>query len=156
MIESMKIEDITKEAVTIRETASFKDALSLMVNRQTNSLLVVNADNALVGIVDVTDLLDAIVPEYLDNDTIAANFVTEEMFEESVTAATDMPVKEFMSTDIQPVHVKDSLMAIAETAIQHKTAQIPIVDQDNRPLGFVSRRGLKHMLALQLNIKDSA
>lgn len=152
----MKIKDIIKEAVIISEEATFHDAIELMVKKQTNSLLVTNEDGILVGEVKVSDLLDAIVPEYLDGDSIAANFATEEMFDEAVQNATLKPVSEFMTIDIQPVHVDDSLMSIAATAIAHQTAHIAIVDHENMPIGVVSRRGLKHILAKYLNIPDSA
>lgn len=152
----MKITDIIKDAVVINQESTFYDAVELMVKKQTNSLLVTDDDGILMGEIKVSDLLDAIVPEYLDGDSIAANFATEEMFDEAVKNATLKPVSEFMTVDIQPVHVDDSLMSIAATAIAHQTAHIAIVDHDNIPIGVVSRRGLKHILAKYLNIQDSA
>lgn len=152
----MELKDITKEAVLISEDATFVDALEAMVKQQTNSLLVVDKDGALTGEISVSDLLDAIVPEYLDGDSIAAHFATEEMFEEAVRDASVKPVSEFMAMDIEPVHVKDGLMAVAANAIAHQNARIPVVDDDNHPVGVISRRGLKHILAKFLNIKDSA
>lgn len=152
----MELKDITKEAVLISEDATFNEALRAMVQSQTNSLLVVNGDGVLTGEISVSDLLDAIVPEYLDGDSIAAHFATEEMFEEAVRDAAEKPVSEFMAMDVEPVHVSDGLMAVAANAIAHQNARIPVVDDDNRPVGVVSRRGLKHILAQFLGIKDSA
>jgi CBS domain-containing protein len=48
------------------------------------------------------------------------------------------------------------LITIAGTAIAHQTAHIPIVDHDNHPIGVISRRGLKHILAKYLGIKDAS
>lgn len=152
----MEIRDLTKEAVLISEEATFKDAIERMIRKQTNSLIVTNAAGELSGEVKVSDLLDAIVPEYLDGDSIAANFATEEMFERAVDDAANKLVKDFMTVDVVPVRVDDSLMAIAATAIAHQTAHIPVVDHDNKPIGVISRRGLKHILAKYLNIADSA
>lgn len=154
--ERMELKDITKEAVLISENATFTDALRAMVNQQTNSLLVVNEDGVLTGEISVSDLLDAIVPEYLDGDSIAAHFATEEMFEEAVQDASVKPVSEFMAMDLEPVHVSDGLMAVAANAIAHQNARIAVVDDDNHPVGVVSRRGLKHILAQSLNIKDKS
>ncbi len=151
----MEIQDITKEAVTISEEASFTEALSKMVSDQTNSLLVIDNDGKLVGEVGVTDLLDAIVPEYLDGDSIAANFATEEMFEQSVCDTAEKQVQFFMSRDFTTVNLSDGLMTIAATAIGHQRSRIPVVDADNRPVGVISRRGLKHILAKFLGIQDS-
>lgn len=152
----MEVKDIIKEAVTIAETASFKDAVSAMITGQTNSLLVINADGKLVGEVSVSDLLDAIVPEYLDGDSIAAHFATADMFKESVKDATDQQVQYFMSKDIDPVEMTDGLMAVAATAIARHQARVPVVDQEGRPVGIISRRGLKHIIADTLGIADSA
>ncbi len=152
----MQLQDIIKEAVTIDEQATFKEALALMVQKQTNTLLVTNAQGILSGVVSVSDLLDAIVPEYLDGDGIAAHFATPEMFEAAVSAAVNKPVHSFMATDIGSVEEDDHLMTVAATAIAQRSARIPVVDADNRPVGIVSRRGLKHILASRLGIDDSA
>lgn len=152
---SMEVKDITKEAVIITENASFKEALKKMVDYQTNTLLVVDDEGKLSGEVSVTDLLDAIVPEYLDGDSIAANFATEEMFDEAVQDAAEKEVQFFMNRDLSAVDLSDGLMNIAATAIAHQRARIPVVDADNRPIGIISRRGLKHILAQGLGIEDS-
>lgn len=152
----MELKDITKEAVLVSQDATFREALERMVKEQTNSLLIVGEDGVLVGEVGVSDLLDAIVPSYLDGDSIAAAFATEEMFKEAVREASDRPVSDFMSSDTEPVRADDGLMAIAASAIAQGRARIPVVDHDNRPVGIISRRGLKQIIASYLGIKDSA
>lgn len=152
----MEVKDIVKEAVCISETASFKEAVVAMINGQTNTLLVTDGDGKLVGEVSVSDLLDGIVPEYLDGDSIAAHFATAEMFEEAVKDTSDKQVQFFMSKDYDPVQMTDGLMAIAATAIAFDRARIPVVDGDGRPVGIISRRGLKHIIAHTLGIEDSA
>lgn len=151
----MEIRDLTKEAVLISEDSTFRDAVALMVSRQTNSLLVINEDGALTGEVNVSDLLDAVVPRHLDGDHIEKTLGTEAAFAEAVQHTEELPVREFMNMDIEPVHVDDPLITIAATAIAHQTGHIPIVDHDERPIGFISRRGLKHILAKYLNITDN-
>lgn len=151
----MEIKDIVKPAVTIPESATFRDAVSEMIEKQTNTLLVVSGEGTLVGEIGVSDLLDAVVPSYLDGDSIAAHFATEEMFKEAVSDAELKPATEFMATDLSPLTLNDSLMTVASIAIAQRRARIPVVDEDNRPVGMVSRRGLKHILANYLNINDS-
>lgn len=151
---TMEIKDITKPAVTINENATFESAMKAMVNSQTNTLLVINDEGVLVGEVSVADLMDAIVPEYLDGDSIAANFATEEMFSEAVIDSKDDMVKDFMNSDISSVDMDDSLMAVASIAIAYRRARIPVVDADNNPVGIISRRGLKHIIAQYLGIED--
>lgn len=152
----MEVRDLTKESVLISEDASFREAVEQMVKRQTNSLLVVNEEGELTGEVNVSDLLDAIIPMTLEPDAALGSLSTEEGFKEAVKNAEYTAVSDFMSTDVQPVFVDDSLLTLASTAIAHQTETIPIVDRDNHPIGVISRRGLKHILASYLGIKDSA
>ena len=152
----MEVKDIVKEAVIIGQDASFKEAVSKMISEQTNTLLVTDEEGKLVGEVSVSDLLDAIVPEYLDGDNIAAHFATEEMFEEAVKDATEQQVEFFMNHDFSAVEMTDGLMTVAATAIGHQRARIPVVDSEGRPIGIISRQGLKHIIAKTLGIKDSA
>jgi len=150
----MDVKDITKDAVLISEEATFTDALRKMITEQTNTLLVVDTDGALCGEVGVTDLLDAIVPEHLDGDSIETNFATTEMFQEAVKNAAEKPVHHFMSRDFTAVDLRDGLMAVTATAIGHQRARIPVVDSENRPIGIISRRGLKQILGQFLGIDD--
>ena len=151
----MEIRKLAKEAVLVNEDATFREAIELMIRRQTNSLLVVNEDGVLTGEVKVSDLLDAIVPLEIDADAVLTDLGTEEGFAKAVKDTEAMEVRDFMSVDIQPIYVDDTLISIAGTAISHQTAHIPIVDHDNHPIGIISRRGLKHILAKYLGIKDS-
>jgi CBS domain-containing protein len=152
--ELMEIRDLAKEAVVISEYSTFREALSLMVKKQSNAILVVDEEGKLSGELGVSDLLNAIIPDYLDPDKVLEELSTEAGFEKAVKGAADKEVREFMTVDIEPVCVSDSLLAIAGTAIAHGTQHIPIVDNDERPIGVISRRGLKHILAKYLNIKD--
>ncbi len=151
----MEVKDIVKPAVVISESASFREAVSLMVKEQSNSLLVTGDEGRLVGEIHMSDILDAIVPAYLDGDSIAEHFATDEMFEAAVREAEDTPVEMFMSTDISPVTMNDGLMTIASVAIAQRKAHIPVIDKDERPIGIISRRGVKHIIAHSLGIKDS-
>lgn len=81
----MNVSDITKEATIITESATFYDALKKMVQAQTNTLLVIDENGELAGEVSVSDLLDAIVPEHLDGDSIVSKFATEELFAAAVS-----------------------------------------------------------------------
>ncbi len=151
----MEIRDLTKEAVLISEDSTFEDALALMVSKQTNSLLVIDEDGKLCGEIGVSDLLSATIPDFLDPDKVLTELSTEDGFGKAVQNAAEKQVKEFMTVEMQPVHVDDTLLTIAGTAIAYGTQHIPIVDHDDRPIGIISRRGLKHILAKYLNIKDN-
>ncbi len=150
----MSTQDIMRPAVVINEDASFRKAVELMVKRQTNSLLVINEAGELVGEIEVPDLMDAVVPANLNGDEVLEHFAAPTMFEQAVKDAEDKRVGDFMTMDFVPVKADDSLIEIAATAIAHQRARIPVVDHDNHPIGVISRRGLKHILAENLGIAD--
>ena len=150
----MNLTDITKEARIIRDSATFRDALVSMVQDETNTLLVIDEDGTLVGEVGVSDLMDAIVPEYVNGDTMAENFATEELFTKAVKSAAEMTVSDFMNTDIESVGTDAELIEVAAVAIAHQKARIPVVDSENRPVGIISRRGLKRVLARALGLTE--
>lgn len=151
----MEVKDIVKEAVTVSQDASFKEALESMLTGKTNSLLVTDADGKLIGEVSVVDLMDAIVPDYLDGDDITAHFATDEMFKEAVSSAAETGVEFFMSKDFRTVTMDDSLMSVAAIALAHQRARIPVVDAENRPVGIISRQGLKHIIADYLGVSET-
>lgn len=152
----MEIRDLTKEAVLITEDATFRDAIQMMIVKQTNSLLVVDEDGKLVGEVSVSDLLNATIPDDVEPEKLLEEMSAEEGFGRAVQGASEKEVREFMSVDFEPVHVDDSLLTIAGMAIAHGSQHIPIVDHDDRPIGIISRRGLKHILAKYLDISEPA
>lgn len=142
----MQLQDITKEAVIVEETTSFTDILQKLHAQQTNSVLVIDENGQLSGEISVSDLFDAIIPVSFDGDDVLAHVRDEAAFKESVQAAADIPAVDFMSADYDAVKLGDSIMEVAATAIAHGRARIPVVDNDNRPIGVISRRGLKDIL----------
>lgn len=152
----MEIKDIIKPAITIKDTASLKDAVSLMIEEKVNALLVVDDDEKLIGEITVSELLTAIVPDYLDDDVIAAHFVSNEVFQETVEQASDKQVQFFMSKKITPVTMHEELMTIAVKAISGQHVRIPVIDDEGKPIAIISRRGLKHIIGDALNIEDAA
>lgn len=153
MINHIQLTDIMRPAITISEDATLREALHRMNREKTNELLVVDGDGALSGEVSVTDLLAAVVPEDLDGDRVLAHFSDEDAIAEAVKNAADKPISECMSYSVETVHVDASLIDVASTAIAMGQARIPVVDQDNRPVGIISRIGLKHILSNYLGME---
>ncbi len=142
----MQVKDIVKPAVIISEEDTFATALKAMMTQNTNTLLVVDDEGRLSGEVTVTDLLSAIVPDTLNGNEVIGHFSGDEAFIASVDVAKDLPVSEFMSRDFSALTLKDDLMSIIATAISNERARIPVVDDEDRPIGIISRQGLKQIL----------
>jgi CBS domain-containing protein len=146
----MDLKTIIKEAVLISEVSTFAEALRTMNTGHTNTLLVTNEDGLLVGEVSVSDLFDAIIPADTSGDQALAHLSDESAFQAAVQAAQDTPVFEFMSTDFDTVTPDGSLLQVAAVAIGQGRARIAVVDHDGRPVGIISRSGLKQLLEAYL------
>ena len=143
----MQAKDITKPAVIISAEATLREAVERMNKEHTNTLLVTGENGELVGEVSVTDLLDAVIPDHLSGDEVLEHFTDESNFISAVQIAADRPVSEFMIQDFTSVSSDDALITIVGNAIGFQRARIPVVDKDNRPIGIISRQGLKQILA---------
>lgn len=146
----MEVKDIVKPAVVVSESDTFETALKAMVSQKTNTLLVVDEEGELSGEVTVVDLLDAIIPKTLDGNQVMQYFSNDKAFASAIAAAKDTPVSEFMTVDYSALDLTDDMMTIIATAITNQRARIPVVDKDNRPVGIISRHGLKAVLAKYL------
>lgn len=143
----MEVKDIIKEAIIVAESDTFETALRAMMREHTNTLLVIDEDGKLSGEVTVADLLDAIVPNTLDGNEVMEHFKDDQALAASIDVACSLPVSEFMSVDYSALDLHDDTLTIIATAIAHQRARIPVVDRDNRPVGIISRQGLKSVLA---------
>lgn len=151
----MELKDITKEAAIVTTSTTLEAAVEKMIKEQANALVVIDEEGAFAGEVNVSDLFEAIVPEYLDGDQVLEHFSSEEKFIDAVKDAAVKPVEEFMSIEAEPIRVTDDIMTVAAVAIAHGHSRIPVVDHDNRPVGIISRRGLKQIIANFLGIKGA-
>lgn len=151
----MELKEITKEAALIGTDATLEDAIRKMINEKANALIVIDEDGKFAGEVNVSDLFEAIVPEYLDGDAVIEHFSSEKNFVEAIRDAGAKPVEEFMTMNAEPVRITDNIITVASAAVAHQHSRIPVVDHDDRPIGVISRSGLKHILGKFLGIKTS-
>gem|GEM_PF-686767 len=149
-IKHMDLKEIIKDAVVISEVATFAEALHTMNTGHTNTLLVTNDEGVLTGEVSVSDLFDAIIPTNTTGDDALSHLSDEEAFQAAVHAARDIPIFDFMSSDFDTVTPDGSLLQVAAAAIGQGRARIAVVDHDNRPVGIISRSGLKQVLEAYL------
>jgi len=150
----MELKDITKEAAIITLDGTLEEAVRKMINERANALIAVDENGEFAGEVNVSDLFEAVVPEHLDGDAVLEHFYNEEKFIEAIKDSASKPVSEFVSRNTEPVLVTDSLIEVAASAIAHQHSRIPVVDHDNRPIGVISRSGLKRVLAKFLDIEE--
>lgn len=149
----LKVRDIMMEPITIRNSATFLETTKLMMERKVNTLLVVNEEGKLLGEVSVVNLLEAVVPDYVEEDSIAAHYISYETFEKEIDEAKDLPVSKFVNAHRAYVKEDASIMEVAIAAMDKSQARVPVVDDEKKPVGVVTRRGLKKIIAAHLGIE---
>ncbi len=148
----ISIKDVMRTPQTITEDVSFHDAMERMIQEKTNSLVVVNGEGAVVGMINPKSLIKMVVPDYLEGDAIAAHFVSEEIFREEAMRVADTKVRDFMQKDIVTVEEGDSLMQAAVVAASSGLVRIPVVDAEGKPVGLITRTELKNVIGVFLGI----
>jgi CBS domain-containing protein len=114
------IRDImSKIVVSIRPDATLMDAVKVLTKHHLSGAPVVSADGAVVGFISEPNLMDV-------------------LFDEESRTRT---VSEYMSSEVQMVHVSDSIATAASMFTMYGFRRLPVVE-DGRLLGVVTRRDL--------------
>ena len=114
------IRDImSKIVVSIRPDATLIDAVKVLTKHHLSGAPVVSADGDVVGFISEPNLMDVLFDE------------------ESRTRK----VSEYMSSEVQMVHVSDSIATAATMFAMYGFRRLPVVE-DGRLIGVVTRRDL--------------
>jgi CBS domain-containing protein len=142
-----QIKKIMREVKTIGSDATFFEALDKMIKEKTNSLVVVDKEGKVAGMINTGDLIKEVVPDYLEEDNaVTAHFANIEMFMEDVKKAKDVSISKFMTKNPATVDAEDSLMEVAAIAISKKQMRVPVVDGNKKPIGLITRTEVKQVI----------
>jgi CBS domain-containing protein len=136
----MRVEDVmTKEVLTVRAETSLKEAAGLLAQRQISGLPVVDAENHVVGVVSEGDIL------FKERDAERKNRF-ERWFTlplpEIMSKLEARTAGEAMSAPAITIEAKRPLAAAATTMIDEGVKRLPVVDQDGKLIGIISRADL--------------
>ncbi len=128
-----------KEVVSISEDATLDDAIRLLAARRVGLLPVVDAENSLVGILTLHDIIQLVLPTFLEmlEDT---DFVHDFGALEERRIPLDerkKPISEFMSPPTSCASTCGLLRAEALMR-QHELRDLPVVDEQDHLVGLAS------------------
>jgi len=149
------IKDLMRDPVFAYEGETLKEVLTRMIKERRNSLTVVAKDGTFKGAVSALDIIKEVIPEYIEADTVTAQYVNEELFREDARRVAEKPVEEFMVTDIPTITLDTTLIEAAVIAIQHGRGRITVIDAGNKPIGVLTRTELKRVIGSYLDIEDT-
>lgn len=116
---------MSTDLTMIERGAAAAEAAKRMRERDVGSILVVEPDGTLAGLITTTDFVALV----RDNDP-----------------KDRTPVEAFMTTDVVTVRRDDTVAELAEPTA-HGYTHLPVVDEEGRPVGMVSSTDLTEHLS---------
>ena len=111
---------------TISSDTLVEDAAQKMLEEGIGSLLVVDEENRLEGILTTTDFVDIVAKSNPKAQTT---------------------VERYMSTDVVTATAQDSIRDAADTMVEHGFNHLPVVDEDEGVIGIVTTTDLAAYLS---------
>lgn len=141
------------EVVTVRSNTTVHDAVKAMIDSNTNGLVVVNGGKEVVGILSSWDIIEHVVPDYLEEDKHLATFESGAVFAERVKEVANDPISSFMSEHVHVVRPNHTLMAAATLLSEFKIRQLPVVNDEGILVGYINRTDIKKAIGDILGLK---
>lgn len=130
-----------KKSVTAVPTDSVEDVLKVMVkNNAASAVIVKSKDNPkVVGIVSLQDVVEKLVPDYLEVDSNLASFQSADMLGVELNKLRNKPVKKIMTSKVVTVKTTDSISKATILMAAKVVRQLPVVDEKGVSIGYISR-----------------
>lgn len=128
---------MTRHVVAVRENASFKEMAIRLREHRISAFPVLDLDNKVIGVVSEADLLAKEALEYPAGGRISGIRHHREQAKAAGTTAADL-----MTTPPATIGPNDFLSRAARLMYERKVKRLPVVDDDGRLIGIVSRTDL--------------
>jgi CBS domain-containing protein len=133
------VDDVmTQAVVSVRETASYRDLVDLLIARHFSAVPVVDEEHRVSGVVSETDLLRKI--QYAGDDQ--PRLFERRRRRAGRAKASAGTAADLMSTPPVVVAAGTPIAAAARTLDDHRVKRLPVVDGSGRLIGVVTRGDL--------------
>jgi CBS domain-containing protein len=128
---------MSTHVVAVRKSASFKDMATRLREHRVSAFPVLDEDNKVVGVVSEADLLTKEALEFSATGRVSGMLHHREQAKAAATTAADLMTK-------PPVTVgpDEFVSHAARLMYARKVKRLPVVDDDGRLIGIVSRADL--------------
>lgn len=141
------------KVITLDQTSTFRDAVELMIEKHTNGIVIIDKDNKVAGILSSWDLIQYLVPDYLEEDKHLASFESEDTFSARIKELENDPITKFASTKVHTIKETHSIMEAAALLSEFHIRQLPVVDDEGKLVGYLNRTDIKKAIGDVLEIK---
>lgn len=136
-------EYMQSDVVSVTAKSTIREAVELMLKTNTNSLVVVDEQSRVVGMLSSIDVIHFVVPDYLEDDKHLAAFEARDVFAERVQEIGGQPVHKSMSANVHTIKSSHTLIEAATLLAEHRINQLPVVDDDGKLVGYIGRTNVK-------------
>ena len=144
----MKISECMKRnVVSIPETSTVREVAATFVKEKVSLLAIVDANNKLVGVAGLRDLLSLVLPDFV-NFVADLDFVHDFGAVETIRPSAqvlDASIKTLMKLPIS-VDEDSGLLRTYALMLQHNVHDLPVVSKDRQLIGMVSRVDIGTMI----------
>ncbi|HEU4420968.1 MAG TPA: CBS domain-containing protein [Pilimelia sp.] len=135
-----KVRDVmTKKVVSVRQAAPFRDIVDVLTRAGISAVPVVDGDGRVLGVVSEADLLAKV--EFADG-TDEPRFFEGRRHRVTRQKATGTVAGELMSAPVVTIGADVSIVEAAKLLESAGVKRLPVVDDEGRLVGIVSRRDL--------------
>ena len=140
---------MTADVIAVGRAANVAEIAALLKKHRITGVPVVDGEKRLLGLVTHEELINIFVPHYLSMfDELA--FLDDLGEIEAQTMAEIEPTlflaEDIMATDLITAGPSTSIMKVAALLINRKLVLIPVVDEEGRVVGVVSRNDVSSAL----------
>ncbi len=134
------------DVCTTSPNTTVQEAIKKMVEKKTNSLVVIDDDNKPIGILSSHTVIREALPSYLEDSPVSANFGVEGTFNKYAVKVADKSVMEIMHTDFHILSEDDAMIEAAAYSVGTHRRILPVADDDGKLIGAVTRTCIKNAL----------
>ncbi|WP_048196774.1 CBS domain-containing protein [Methanocaldococcus vulcanius] len=146
----MLVKDVMKKPITVKDNDDLTEVIKLFREKRISGAPVLNDDGELVGIISESDIiktltthdedLNLILPSPLDLIELPLKTAIKiEEFKEDLKKALKTKVKDVMTKDVVVAKPDMTINDAAKLMVEHKIKRLPVVDEDGKLIGIITR-----------------
>ncbi|WP_350343736.1 CBS domain-containing protein [Proteinivorax tanatarense] len=137
----MLVKEVLREIVfTINYRATLKDAAYLIAVNGADSLIVVDNENKVMGIITEQEIFKPKEQMEMNNDLLLGSLINlrnPQRFISELAESADLPVTSAMIADVAMVKAEQDIKEAMQTIYKSQLSVIPVVDDGEKLVGVV-------------------
>lgn len=138
--------------LVLSPSSTLKEAIQSMIGSKANGAVVLDENKKVVGILSSWDIIQYIVPDYLEQDKHLATFESGDVFAERTLELQNDPISNFMSTALHTCKADHFIMEVATLLSEFHIRQLPVVDENGVLVAYINRTDIKRAIGDVLGI----